>query len=249
MNQAEELLMQDYDPDIEEAIFQGLNNKERRTIVKIIKLAKDGAIYSDILGETGLNSGSLNYHLRQLEGLISKNTQGRYILTPLGEKALRALYSMSEHLENGYEEYLKKAKKTQKRSYFLVFAGTLTIFASCLSFVLGMGGIGMGMSILDGIQWGDPREIIWLLIAAFAYPTLALGLWAGISAIRRNRSTFTLLVNGSLLVPAVASTITFYVTTGDDFTGSLLAMTLGLPMIIALILSIFLILKTRVEFK
>ena len=87
--------MQDYDPDIEEAIFQGLNNKERRTIVIIIKLAKDGAIYSDILGETGLNSGSLNYHLRQLEGLISKNTQGRYILTPLGEKALRGLYSMS----------------------------------------------------------------------------------------------------------------------------------------------------------
>lgn len=112
-----------------------------------------------------------------------------------------------------------------------------------------MGGTGFGRNILDGVQLGDPREITWLIIAAFAFPLFALGLWAGISAIRRNRYTFTLLVNGLLLVPAVASTITFYATTGSGFTGILFAMILGLPMIIALILSIFLILKTRAEFK
>lgn len=79
--------------EIEEIIIQGLNHPERRNILKIISLAKDGSSYSEILGELGLNTGRMNYHLKQLEGLIVRNGDRRYHLTPLGEKALSVCFT------------------------------------------------------------------------------------------------------------------------------------------------------------
>lgn len=242
-------MVENHNADVEDVIIQGLSNQERRNILKIIKLAKEGAIYSDIMGELKLNSGSLNYHLRQLEGLITKNKQGRYILTPLGEKALLGLYSMTENLENGYEEYLNKAKVRQKRTPYPVLAGTLTIFASCVSCVLGIIGTGMSVSLFNGSIYSDNRGVAWLFIPAFAIPCFVLGLKAGISTLRRNRFAFSLTVISLLLVPAVASTVTFKVTGGGwNSMGALLALTLGLPMAIFSILSVFFILMSKTEF-
>lgn len=96
--------------EIQEIILQGLNHEERRNILKIISLSKNGSSYSEILGELGLNTGRMNYHLRQLEGLVVRNGDRRYPLTPLGEKALSVLHSMTQNLGDGYEDYLNAAK-------------------------------------------------------------------------------------------------------------------------------------------
>ena len=58
--------------EIEDIILQALSHKERRGILKIIGATQEGVTYSSILGETELNTGHLNYHLRSLEGLIEK---------------------------------------------------------------------------------------------------------------------------------------------------------------------------------
>ena len=105
--------MNDKREEVEEIIIQGLGHQERRNILKIISLAEGGASYSAILGELGLNTGRMNYHLRQLEGLVVRNGDRKYHLTPLGKKALSVLHSMTEDLENGYEEYLNSARITQ----------------------------------------------------------------------------------------------------------------------------------------
>ena len=99
--------------EIEDIIIHGLGNQERRNILKIISLADGGASYSEILGELGLNTGRMNYHLRRLEGLVVRNGDRRYHLTPIGKKALSVLHSMTENLENGYEEYLNRARVTR----------------------------------------------------------------------------------------------------------------------------------------
>jgi predicted transcriptional regulator len=96
--------------EIEQIIIQGLNHQERRNILKIISLAEGGASYSVILGELGLNTGRMNYHLRQLEGLVVRNGNRKYHLTPLGEKAISVLHSMTQNLEKGYEEYINSAR-------------------------------------------------------------------------------------------------------------------------------------------
>jgi len=99
--------------EVEEIIIQGLGHQERRNILKIISLAEGGSSYSAILGELGLNTGRMNYHLRQLEGLVVRNGDRKYHLTPLGKKALSVLHSMTEDLENGYEDYLNSARTTR----------------------------------------------------------------------------------------------------------------------------------------
>ena len=129
--------------EIEEIIIQGLGHQERRNILKIISLAEGGASYSVILGELGLNTGRMNYHLRQLQGLVVRNGDRRYHLTPLGEKALIALHSMTQNLENGYEEYLNSAKVTRRsgittlvnRWFYLVLAGTASAMIGLITFI------------------------------------------------------------------------------------------------------------------
>ena len=102
--------------DVEEVIIQALSHSERRNILKIINVQETGALYSDILGELGIPTGTLNYHLKQLEGLIERDEDRRYHLTPLGEQSLRLLFSIREGLGRNYETYLTAARYSQKKS-------------------------------------------------------------------------------------------------------------------------------------
>ena len=86
--------------DIEEIILQALNHPERRNIIEILGTSPEGASYSSILGEIGLNTGKMNYHLRLLEGLIERDKNRLYTLTPIGKKAFMVLNSISEDLED-----------------------------------------------------------------------------------------------------------------------------------------------------
>ena len=128
---------------VEEVIIQGLGHQERRNILKIISLAENGVSYSAILGELGLNTGRMNYHLRQLEGLVVRNGERRYRLTPLGKKALSVLHSITQNLENGYEEYLNSARTTSSsgvatwisRWFYLTLFFTITAMLGLATFV------------------------------------------------------------------------------------------------------------------
>jgi len=129
--------------EIEDIIIQGLGNQERRNILKIISLADGGTSYSEILGELGLNTGRMNYHLRHLEGVAVRNGDRRYHLTPIGKKALSVLHSMTENLENGYEEYLYRARAAQgsgiailvNRWFYAILACSISAMIFLTSFV------------------------------------------------------------------------------------------------------------------
>ena len=115
--------------DVEEIIIQALGNRERRNIIEILGTSIDGVTYSEILGEIGLNTGKMNYHLKLLEGVVQRDKNRRYTLTPIGRKAFVILNSMTEDLENGYEDYLSKARTSQGTGilkianiWFMVFA-------------------------------------------------------------------------------------------------------------------------------
>ncbi|MFC1802684.1 winged helix-turn-helix domain-containing protein [Thermoproteota archaeon] len=99
--------------DVEDIIIQVLSHHERRNIIEILGISSGGVSYSEILGEIGLNTGKMNYHLKLLEGVIERDKNRRYTLTPIGKKAFMILNSISEDLENGYEDYLSKARTSQ----------------------------------------------------------------------------------------------------------------------------------------
>ena len=100
--------------EIEDVIMQALTHRERRNILKIIDHSNGGVIYSGILGETGLSTGRLNYHLKELVGFIEKDQERRYLLTALGKKAVRLMRGIQEDIDESYESYVSVAKASRR---------------------------------------------------------------------------------------------------------------------------------------
>ncbi|MCX6655639.1 MAG: winged helix-turn-helix domain-containing protein, partial [Candidatus Bathyarchaeota archaeon] len=99
--------------EVENVVFQALVSGERREILRVIRSSENGATYTEVLGELGLTTGNLNYHLKQLEGLVQRDSDRRYSLTPLGEKAYSVLSTSAS--DGGYDEYLNAARLNQSR--------------------------------------------------------------------------------------------------------------------------------------
>ncbi len=73
-----------------EWVLKAVSHKLRR---RILNLVYDYTFlsYTDLLRELSLTTGKLNFHLKQLTGLIDKHDDGAYRLTPIGNKALEIL--------------------------------------------------------------------------------------------------------------------------------------------------------------
>ncbi len=106
--------MQDLNSQVEKAIFQALAHPMRRTILKII--SSSSVTYSELITELQLSTGKLNYHLEQLEGLIEKDSERRYTLTPLGQKALNQINLINQETNASDEKYVRTAALAQKSS-------------------------------------------------------------------------------------------------------------------------------------
>ena len=102
--------------EIETVIFQALSHPMRRTILTILDSSGNGLLYTDLINELELSTGKLNYHLEQLEGLIEKNKEHRYVLTSLGKKALNQLRQLKSEVTVEDEKYLKIAGNSQRAS-------------------------------------------------------------------------------------------------------------------------------------
>ncbi len=88
----------------------------RRTIITLLEANTKGTLYTELITELGLSTGKMNYHLEQLEGLIEKNAEHRYALTPLGKKALNQLKQIRYEVTEEDQKYLSIAQKSQKAS-------------------------------------------------------------------------------------------------------------------------------------
>jgi DNA-binding transcriptional ArsR family regulator len=137
--------MPSLDEQIESVIFQALAHEVRRSILKMISSCGNVS-YTELTVELGLSTGKLNYHLEQLEGLIEKNSDRRYVLTPFGKKALNQLNLIKTERSADDEKYVKTAERAQKTgiqpairaflmisiafsSVFLLIWGYITIIA------------------------------------------------------------------------------------------------------------------------
>ncbi len=157
--------------EIEDIILQALSHKERRGILKIIGATQEGVTYSSILGETELNTGHLNYHLRSLEGLIEKG-DGLYRLTPLGAKALNVLPTLSQDVDNGMLHYVESARSTKKGLLHPVVKGLIYIgiavngvvfLAGLAFFIMAATGGGINSVLVAGDMMLISGLIIWVL--------------------------------------------------------------------------------------
>ena len=166
--------------DLEKALFQALAASERREILRVA--ARDqGATYTQILGELAMTTGNLNYHLKQLEGLLEKDEERRYRPTPLGAAALNALRSVSEAPPDA-DKYIEAARESQTGSVHPTVTNLLRLAIAFNLFILAV--------------WGYLAYII----AAEGGPSFVLGVLGFLLAV--GALTLTWLIKGLRTAPA-----------------------------------------------
>ena len=163
--------MEDIEQEIEDIIIQGLGHPARRTVLKIIHSAPNGASYTELLGELRLSTGKLNYHLGQLEGLIEKNKERKYVLTPLGEKATSLLDSITRDMGSEYEKYVKTAQHAQTSTLTPLAKSLIYIGITVVSVML----IVWGFLTYVVLTEGGPSFVFLLLPALLAIGFVILG--------------------------------------------------------------------------
>lgn len=102
--------------NVESVIFQALSHPMRRTILRIIGSRPEGISYSELIAELNLSTGKLNYHIEQLQGLIERDTNHRYVLTSFGRKALNQLEQLKREVSPEDENFVKMAESSQQSS-------------------------------------------------------------------------------------------------------------------------------------
>jgi DNA-binding HxlR family transcriptional regulator len=139
----------------EEMMLNALNHGVRRDILRVIN-GKGSATYTQILDRTELTTGKLNYHLKQLTGVIEKTASDEYQLTPLGITAVSILDSIHS---NGMDNYFKRLKEVQTKS---VSPFMKSFFKGAIVVVILMLGFWGFMGYLMYTE-GGPRAI-WIIL-------------------------------------------------------------------------------------
>ncbi len=162
---------------VEKVIFQALAHPMRRTILKIVASRAQGISYTELITEVGLSTGKMNYHLEQLRGLIEKNSERHYVLTPFGIKALNQLNLARQEMTSDDEKYFRMAESAQEsslqpalKSFLLVgiaFSLLIILFWSYMAYIAILEGapliVYVALPILIAIGIG----FLWSLITAF----------------------------------------------------------------------------------
>jgi len=170
--------------EVEEVVFQALASTERREIIRVIRSREGGATYSEILGELGLTTGNINYHLKQLEGLVEKDEERKYRLTPLGERAMTVLHGVD--VPEGLGNYVSAARASQSLSVH-PFVSRLILMAIAFDcFFLFIWGYLAYLVITEGAPLFVYAVITFLLVAGVvALIGLIRALWTAPEYVRR----------------------------------------------------------------
>lgn len=90
--------------DVDDLVIKALSHHERKNILRIVASYPDGVNYTGILGESGLSTGKLNYHLGELAGFLERGEGRLYRLTQPGKKAVAVLGFIHQDVDPGILE-------------------------------------------------------------------------------------------------------------------------------------------------
>jgi len=121
--------------EIENVTFQALAHPIRRTIIRVIH-SRNQVSYTELITELGLSTGKLNYHIEQLKGLIEKNNNNYYVLTPFGKKAVEHLKLVDQKISPDDQKYVKVASLAKNVSLQPIIKGFLSIGIAAVTFLI-----------------------------------------------------------------------------------------------------------------
>ena len=168
---------------LDDLVIKVLSHQERKRILKIVGSYTEGVTYTGILGETGLSTGRLNYHLGELEGFLERNDDRLYTLGVLGRKAVATLSFINEDIDMAILEIVNskrasRLKSIKRRLKIGFYAITMILFS--INVIMGyfaltnndtvlavFTGIWLLMSsgiifMTDKSRKNDPERILWV---------------------------------------------------------------------------------------
>lgn len=99
-------------------IFTALSHEIRREIIRILA-EESPKTFSELMNELDIrDTGTMVFHLRKLEGLITKNERGEYVLTDLGRRAYQIMNQIKterkEEVKEVSEKIIEKSRTEEK---------------------------------------------------------------------------------------------------------------------------------------
>jgi hypothetical protein len=85
--------------ELDDLIIKALGHPERKNILRIVGSYTEGVTYTGILGESGLSTGRLNYHLGELEGFLERGQERLYSLSGIGKKAVATIEFINKDVD------------------------------------------------------------------------------------------------------------------------------------------------------
>ena len=175
--------MKNKENELDDIIIKAIGHPERKNILRIVESYPEGVNYTGILGESGLSTGRLNYHLGELEGFLDRDEDRLYRLSEIGKKAVATLNFINKDIDLNLLESVntkrsKRLKKIRKRldigfyvvtALFVGVTGLMAYFSyvesdsilSAFTLVFALFSIGI-IYMTDRSRKNDPERILWL---------------------------------------------------------------------------------------
>jgi len=175
--------MKNKENELDDIIIKAIGHPERKNILRIVGSYPEGVNYTGILGESGLSTGRLNYHLGELEGFLDRDENRLYRLSEIGKKAVATLNFINKDIDLNLLESVntkrsKRLKKIRKRldigfyvvtALFVGVTGLMAYFSyvesdsilSAFTLVFALFSIGI-IYMTDRSRKNDPERILWL---------------------------------------------------------------------------------------
>ena len=174
--------MKNKENELDDIIIKAIGHPERKNILRIVGSYPEGVNYTGILGESGLSTGKLNYHLGELEGFLDRNEDRLYSLSEIGKKAVATLNFINKDIDLNLLESvntkrstrLKRIRKRLDMGFYVVSAVMIGVtglmaYMSYIesdrilaSFTVFMALFSLGIIyITDRSRKNDPERILW----------------------------------------------------------------------------------------
>ena len=175
--------MKNKENELDDIIIKAIGHPERKNILRIVGSYAEGVNYTGILGESGLSTGRLNYHLGELDGFLDRDEDRLYSLSEIGKKAIATLNFINKDIDLNLLDSvntkrstrLKKIRRRLDIGFYVVSAvmigvtGLMGYFAYVEAdrILAGFAGFMALFSIgiiymTDRARKNDPERILWI---------------------------------------------------------------------------------------
>jgi hypothetical protein len=146
-----------------------LKDETRRKIVLLLN--ERGALsYTDLIEELGfINNGLLNYHLKQLDCLLTKDVNGKYTLTEKGKLATRLLTLDSSNIVQAVPQTGQTSKifVTREFNWRVISVGLIALFSFFLNLYIVIT-VGESVSVLGFLSFSGIFAFLFLVLHPIA---------------------------------------------------------------------------------